>query len=219
LTRRTDGRQSTTQRTGACGGLAHDVFISIRDRIEFVRALHDSLLEAGRSDWVDWHDIPPTAEWLHEVLRGIQEANAFVFVITAHSAASDVCRKELAAAAQLNKRIVPLLRSDVDPGTLPDPLPRLNWILCRESDDFADAVRLLLTALDLDLEWVRAHTRLLVRAVEWSGLGRQSLTLRGSDLDRPSNGWPPAGQRPSPTALQAEYVVAGRRARRGSERS
>jgi TIR domain-containing protein len=133
--------------------LVPDVFISYSrlDR-EFVRTLHEALVGAGRSDWVDWRAIPPTAEWLGEIVRAIHASDAFVFVITPHSTASDVCRQELAEAARQHKRIVPVMRQPVDASALPDPLPRLNWIPFQESDDFDAAVGLLLTALDLDLD-------------------------------------------------------------------
>jgi hypothetical protein len=40
-------------------------------------------------------------------------------------------------------------------------------------------------ALDTDLDWVPAHTRLLTRAIEWDNNGREnSFVLRGSDLQR-----------------------------------
>jgi hypothetical protein len=43
----------------------------------------------------------------------------------------------------------------------------LNWIFFRPADDFLAAVGILLAAVDTDLEWVRAYSRLLVRAREW----------------------------------------------------
>ena len=33
-----------------------------------------------REPWVDWQDIPPTAESLNEVYAGIQTADAFLFI-------------------------------------------------------------------------------------------------------------------------------------------
>ena len=33
-----------------------------------------------REPWVDWQDIPPTAESLNEVYAGIQTAGAFLFI-------------------------------------------------------------------------------------------------------------------------------------------
>src|SRR5262249_25569715 len=69
-------------------------------------------------------------------------------------------------------------------------------------------------ALDTDLDWVRLHTRLLVRAREWESKGRDSsLLLRGRDLvEAESELAAGAGKEPSPTPLQNEYVLAGRRA-------
>jgi len=45
-----------------------DVFISYsrRDK-EFVARLHEALDSHGKQAWVDWEDIPPSAEWLREI--------------------------------------------------------------------------------------------------------------------------------------------------------
>ena len=52
-----------------------DVFISYsRKDIEFAQHLHQELESRDREPWVDWRDIPPTAEWLDEVYAGIQAA-------------------------------------------------------------------------------------------------------------------------------------------------
>ena len=56
-----------------------DVFISyFRRDIDFVRYLFDQLKD--REPWVDWQDIPLTAESLNEVYAGIQTAGAFLFI-------------------------------------------------------------------------------------------------------------------------------------------
>ena len=52
-----------------------DVFISYsRKDIDFVQHLHQELESRNREPWVDWRDIPPTAEWLEEVYAGIEAA-------------------------------------------------------------------------------------------------------------------------------------------------
>ncbi len=78
---------------------------------------------------------------------------------------------------------MPIVRRGVDSKAVPQALAALNWIFFRESDDFDSAFQSLIKALDTDLEWVHVHTRLLVRAIEWDGNGRDdSFVLRGSDL-------------------------------------
>jgi len=54
-----------------------DVFISYsRCDIDFVCHLFDQLKARDREAWADWQDIPPTADWLAEIYRGIEAANA-----------------------------------------------------------------------------------------------------------------------------------------------
>ena len=159
--------------------------------------------------------IPPTAEWLAEVYAGIEAADAFVAVISPDSLASDVCALELEHAIEHNKRIVALLhRKPRDEDKVPPGLEEPNWIFIRAEDDFDSAVETLITALDTDLDWVRKHTRLFTRAIEWQGRGEdRSLLLSGGDL-REAEGW--LAQRdgkkePAPTALHRQYLLASRR--------
>ena len=91
----------------------------------------------------------------------------------------------------------------------------LNWIFCRDSDDFEEATDTLIRALDTDLKWVRAHTRLLTRAIEWDANGRNnSFVLRGEDLRSAEQWLAEAGAQKErqPTALQTEYIIASRKA-------
>ena len=91
-------------------------------------------------------------------------------------------------------------------------MPHLNWLLFREEDDFAAGFQTFLTALDTDLDWVRAHTRILTRAIEWEGKGGdRSLLLRGSDL-RQAEAWlvQSADKEAKPTELQGRFILASR---------
>ena len=90
----------------------------------------------------------------------------------------------------------------------------LNWIFFRESDDFDSAFQSLIEAIDTDLDWVRAHTRLLVRAIEWDNEERDaSFVLRGRDLEEAEQ-WLAQGadKELKPRPLHAEYITASRRA-------
>src|ERR1041384_2973843 len=192
---------------------AQHVFVSYsRSDDAFVRQLHDALAAAQRDVWVDWEDIPPSAEWRREIEQAIDSAVAVVFVISPESAQSQACRHECDYAVQTNKRIVPIVLHDM-PGTqLPEPLAKLNWIFFRPQDDFQTSFHALLQAVDTDLDWVRAHSRLLVRAKEWAVRNYdESYLLDGTDLNEAENWLAHAQLRePVPSSLQVAYVAASR---------
>jgi WD40 repeat protein len=191
-----------------------DVFISYsRQDREFVRRLHESLAACDRDTWVDWEDIPPTAEWLAEIFAAIEGANAFLFILSPDSAISEVCQKELAHAVVHNKRLIPVVCREVNSKDVLESLSKLNWIFLRESDDFDAGVEKLLEAVGTDLDWVKAHTRLLTRAIEWDGKGHdKSCLLRGSDLKEAESWLARSGDKePKPTEIQGQYILASRK--------
>ena len=192
-----------------------DVFISYsrRDQ-EFVRWLHGELKKRGRDAWVDWEDIPPGWNWKEELQAGIDASVALVFVVTPASLASEVCAHELAQALRNGKRVVPVVREEPGDAPVPPALAERNWVFFRNDAELAKGLDDLVAALETDAEWVREHTRLLVRATEWDKEGRdRSLLLHGSDLasaEAALAAWR-EGNEPAPTSLQHEYVAAGRR--------
>ncbi|MEB3209821.1 MAG: toll/interleukin-1 receptor domain-containing protein, partial [Leptolyngbyaceae bacterium] len=53
-----------------------DVFISYsRTDKAFVETLHQALKESTYEAWVDWQDIPLTADWWKEIEAGIEAAD------------------------------------------------------------------------------------------------------------------------------------------------
>jgi WD40 repeat protein len=194
-----------------------DVFISYsrKDR-EFVKRLEAALQARGREAWVDWEGIRPAEEFMQAIFPAIEGADTFVFVISPDSVTSEVCGRELAHAASHNKRMVPIIARDVDAKTVPEPLAKLNWVFfCRENDNFDVGTETLISALDTDLDWVHAHTRLLTRAIEWEAKGKSnSFVLRGEDLRAAEQWLAQAGteKERQPTALQTEYIIASRKA-------
>ena len=192
-----------------------DVFISYaRKDLDFVKGLHASLEARGKSAWVDWEGIPPSAEWLDEIKGAIEEAEAFVFVISPYSCSSEICALELRHAREQGKRLIPVLRAEVSEPEVDASLSGLNWIFLRAADDQVTGVERLLAALDTDLEHVKAHTRLLVRANEWvRGERDESLLLRGRDLAGAEYFIASeATLEPRATAVQLEFVNNSRRA-------
>ena len=189
------------------------IFLSYaREDEAFVRRLHGALAKANRAAWVDWTGIPPTAEWLQEIYSAIESTHAFAFIISPDSVASEVCKQEIAHAVEQNKRLIPLVYRDAHP--IPEDLARLNWIWFRESDDFETSLSKLIKAIDTDLDWVRVHTRLLMRTNEWHNQGYdKSLLLRGSDL-KTAERWLSQGEQkdPRPMSLQTQYITESRKA-------
>src|SRR5215472_5016227 len=193
-----------------------EVFISYsRKDKEFVRRLDEELKRRDREAWVDWEGIPPGDTWEKTIYGAIESTHTFIFVLTPDSIASKVCGKEIEHAAANNKRLVPIVYRDVAEESVPKSLGELNWIFCRDTDDFNEATDKLISALDTDLKWVRAHTRLLTRAIEWDANGRnKSFVLRGEDLQSAERWLAEAGVQKDrqPTALQTEYILASRKA-------
>ncbi|UBF26897.1 CHASE2 domain-containing protein [Kovacikia minuta CCNUW1] len=190
-----------------------DVFISYsRKDKEFVRTLHTALKADQRETWVDWEDIPLAANWWAEIEAGIEAADTFIFVISPDSVVSTVCQQEIEHAIQCHKRLMPIFRRDIDMKQLHPTLSKHNALFFREQDDFDGALNALLKALDTDLDHARAHTRLLVRAIEWEREGRDpSFLLRGKDLAASEQWLKQAGEKePNPTDLQIQYITTSR---------
>ena len=193
-----------------------DVFISY-SRVDqsFVKVLNQALNKSQYDAWVDWEDIPLTADWWKEIQAGIDAANTFIFVISPDSIASKVCRQEIEYATANHKRLMPIVyRDGFTRGEILPALGKHNWLFFRETDDFDAAFQALVTALDTDLDHVKFHTRLLVRAREWEAKGKtEDYLLRGQDLNDSENWFSQVqGKSPEPTALQQEFLYRSRQA-------
>src|SRR5215475_2806322 len=128
---------------------AQEVFISYsRKDKEFVRRLDEELKRRDREAWVDWEGIPPGDASEKTIYGAIESTHTFIFVLTPDSIASEVCGKEIAHAAANNKRLVPIVHRDVVDDSVPKSLKELNWIFCRDSDEFNEATDKLISALD-----------------------------------------------------------------------
>lgn len=204
-----------SQDTSSVNVRPNDVFISYsrRDK-EFVQQLDAAFRSLNRNPWVDWNDIQPSEDWWRAIEIGIEAADTFVFVLSPDSIASQVCQQEVEHAVKHNKRLLPIVhREGFDPQQVHPALSRHNWLFFRAGDDFGKAFQLLIKALDTDLNHVRAHTRLLVRAIEWDKkAGNESFLLRGIDLEEAED-WlsQSTGKDPQPTQLQQEYIAVSRK--------
>lgn len=201
-----------------------DVFISYsrKDR-EFVRSIADKLKNEQRETWVDWEDIEYAEDWWQKICAGIESANNFIFVISPDSLSSDVCRHEIQHAEDHHKRIIPILHRELtqeEVQQLPAVIAHHNWLPFTAESDFTTSLAELLETIDRDPVYVKAHTRILVRAIEWDTSQRKgSLLLRGDDLNDAETWLISAlDKNPSPTELQAQYIETSRQYERQRQR-
>ncbi len=216
-----DSQSNTNQ--GLATPSSNDVFISYsRKDKAFVESLDAAFRKMGRDPWVDWDDIRKGEDWWQSIKRGIEAADTFLFVVSPDSVASQVCRDEIEYATQCHKRFLPIVRLEgFDAQQLHPSISRHNWLFFRETDNLKTAFQELLQALDTDLDHVSAHTRLLVRSLEWQKKGHDdSYLLRGSDL-KEAGQWLTHGvnKEPRPTQTQIEYVEASLKAQEKAVRS
>jgi hypothetical protein len=152
-----DARQSFTSAASESGSdNVAQIFISYsRKDKEFVRKLSEGLVELRRDPWVDWKDIPLTAEWEREIFTNIEAAESFVSVVSPESVISVNCRKEAEHAVANNKRIVPILYRPVPDDRIPETLRKFQRIDFDGDDDFPSKLATLVAALDVDLAVVQ----------------------------------------------------------------
>ncbi len=195
--------------------LSNNVFVSYsRSDSGFARQLNDALQTHGKRTWFDQESIAAgAADFQQEINSGIETADIFLFVLSPRSITSPYCADEVEYAARLNKRVVTLLQQPINPALMHPELAKVQWIDFTQHDgDFSANLPTLLRVLDTDVEHLQAHTRLLVRAIEWETKGRgESLLLRGDELNAAA-AWLSLGasKDPKPTELHQAYISSSR---------
>lgn len=196
-----------------------DIFISYSRRDgDFMATIHKRLADEGHDVWVDWEDIPPTADWWEEIQSAIEEAHVFAFIISPNSVRSEICRDEIQYAIDNNKRFIPLLYQeieDVDAASVHPAIRSHNWIDFTDEAEHEDAFKKLISSFSTDPDYLRQHTRLLVRAKEWQTSQRQtSYLLKGAEL-RECQEWLAKSQtlEPRATELQYDYILTSQTTR------
>lgn len=195
-----------------------DVFISYRRKdIDFVKQLDEALKATKREIWIDWEDIPPgVTDFSAEIARGIEESDVFIAVLSPHYLESQYCLGELDHAAKHAKKIVPLVYETFDGKPVPAHVSHINWVyFCEHAgqiNTFEESFPRLISAIETDYDYVRQHTRLLVRAREWENnkRGKDSL-LDGQELAK-AEAWLAQAitQKPAPAPLHQEFIFASR---------
>jgi len=195
------------------------VFISYsRKDGDFVERLKSALQSKGYEAFVDTQDISGGEKWKKRLDQLILNADAMAFVVTPDSVASPVCDWETKRALEHGKRLIPLVWRPLAAEQPPPQLAELNYIFFDNPDRFVSALEQLSNALDVDIAWVRDHTRLVELATRWDAEGRRPDALpRGGELAA-AKAWAAARapRAPEIPALFQEFVSAAERDERGA---
>lgn len=185
------------------------VFISYsrKDAQAFVDELAGGLeFQGGFEVSLDRHSIVEGEDWRKRLGALIADADTVVFIVSPGSVGSDICRWESEEADRLSKRILPVLWIAPQEGQqVPERLAALNYTRFDEGRSFISGLKALVTALNTDIGWLREHTRLLARALEWENANRvENRMLTGPDIASAKN-W--AARRPKGApALTAHHL-------------
>jgi len=186
------------------------IFISYsRKDIGFAQKIVEALAANNLDTWIDWKSIPKGEDWEQEIYRGIEEADAFLFLISQDSVASEMCNKEIAHASDNGKRILPIVIRDTDRNIIHPEINKRNWVFCRDGqDDFDKAIEEIRKTIHTDYEWLKYHTELQVKALRWEQKKDNSRLLRGEELDGAEQQLTGSGRKePQPTDLQRQFVL------------
>ena len=193
------------------------IFISYsRKDLAFADRLEAALKERGFQPLIDRTDIYAFADWWKSIEALIVDADTIVFVLSPDAIASEICAKEVAFAASLNKRFAPIVCRHVDEKAVPEALRRLNFIFFAEEARFEESADKLAEALVTDIAWIKRHTEFGGHARRWAEAGRpgpRGLLLRSPVLEEAEQ-WIASRPReaPLPTEAIQAFIAESRRA-------
>jgi WD40 repeat protein len=166
------------------GAVRARIFVSYsRKDAAFVDRLVAELIARGYDAFLDREDISGGEAWKERLEQLILQADAVVFVISPDSIASPVCNWETQRTVELGKRLIPVCLKRVEDDSVPAQLSRLNYIFADQPELFDDTIRRIAEASDVDIAWVREHTRQVGLATRWEARERKAdALLRGDEL-------------------------------------
>lgn len=195
------------------------VFISYsRVDAEFVGRLKEALQAKGYDAFVDTESISGGEKWKRRLDQLIRNADAMAFVVSPDSVSSPVCHWETQRAVTLGKRLLPLLWRPLEGRDLPTQLAERNYVPFDNAERFDASLQALCDAIDVDIEWVREHTRLVDLVTRWDADGRrQDALLRGAELAA-AKAWSTrrTPRAPEIPAVFHEFITAAERYERGA---
>ena len=142
---------------------------------------------AGFEPYLDKHDIAAAEDWEARLGGLIQSADTVVFILSPAAVKSPRCAWEVDRAAELGKRLIPVVGKAVPEAETPERLRRLNYIyfsMARPSPSRSPSWRRRLGRTSMD---PRAHAPRRSRrplAGEARAGAADDLLLRGEETHR-----------------------------------
>lgn len=201
-------------RNRASSRRAPEIFVSYsRKDDEFVDLLVKSLQESRFTVFRDIEQILPAEQWQSRLGTLIGKADTVIFVLSPNSIASKTCLWESHYAKELNKRIIPIVAKKFGDMEPPEALRELQYLFFTDETKFHTSLHQLVTALNLDIDWIREHTRLGELARQWDHQGRYISLLLWGDPLKDAEHWltEQPDDAPKPDELLRNYIKAGRR--------
>jgi hypothetical protein len=189
-----------------------DIFISYsRKDQDFSERIVSALVNEGFEPWIDWKNIPKGEELGKEIEQGIEEADIFLFLVSPSSTQSEWCNKEIAHAVKNGKRILPVIILDIQLKNIHPEISKRNCISCIEGQtDFDKAISEISQTIRTDYEWVKYHTKLQIKALDWGWQRDEAQLLKGKELQYAEKQQSKIGpdKNPQLTSLQREFILA-----------
>jgi tetratricopeptide (TPR) repeat protein len=190
------------------------IFISYsRKDLAFVDRLEPALKARGFEPLIDRAEIYAFEDWWKRIQGLIGKADTIIFTLSPDAVASEICAKEVAHAASLNKRFAPIVCRRVADSAVPEALRRLNFVFFDDEAQFEGSVDRLAEALRTDIGWIRQHTEYGEAARHWSASGRPGGILLRSPALEEAERWiasRPAGA-PAATDETQAFIAESRR--------
>jgi WD40 repeat protein len=185
------------------------VFVSYsRKDLEAADSVVAALRARGYVVSIDRDDIAPAEVFRERIEQLILTADVVVLIVSPDAIRSEICAWEVAQTLAYGKKLVPLIRRNVDAADCPPGLADRNWVgspnAWDESGLSVGAMEKLIVALDLDLHWERHRTVWLDRAVRWSRAGRPAGRLLRAEELADAEAW---GSRRPPKAAALPAVL------------
>lgn len=134
---------------------SYSAFIShAKENLQAAEEIVRSLESKGLTCWIAPRDVPPGANWIEEILRGIEQSKCFVLVLSDEANRSGHVLREVERAASKAKPIYPVRLEDI-------PLsPKLEYLISMHQwldawEGYFDAhMQRLASAIESDEEWI-----------------------------------------------------------------